>query len=161
MGRLYIYLQELKSTWHNPYFLVDIDPLLTHLLVSVPSILILRYMNGWFLWYQAVGKNGVNGAPCDTSNRLGWFRRIAERQVVRNCCREDGARGRFALEYFKEGCRVKQVKQVLSTRKSCQVYPKHFNFWSSSDLGIAIQKFKLHTFRNYSSHWLLYPWYRF
>ena len=38
-----IYIQYLKSTWHSPYILVYTDPLLTYLLVSVPSILTLRY----------------------------------------------------------------------------------------------------------------------
>ena len=34
---------EVVQTWHSPYILVDMDPLLTYLLVSVPSILTLRY----------------------------------------------------------------------------------------------------------------------
>ena len=36
-------LRQLKSTWHSPYIVVYKDPLLTCLLVSVPSILTLRY----------------------------------------------------------------------------------------------------------------------
>ena len=34
----------LESRWHSPYELVYKDTLLTHLLVSVPSILTLRYI---------------------------------------------------------------------------------------------------------------------
>ena len=34
-----------KSRWHSSYILVYKYPLLTYLLVSVPSILTLRYMN--------------------------------------------------------------------------------------------------------------------
>ena len=43
--RIYIlkYLQEMNNRWHSPYILVYKDLLLTYLLVSVPSILTLRY----------------------------------------------------------------------------------------------------------------------
>ena len=37
-------LQHLASTWHSPYTLVYIDPLLTCHLASVPSILTLTYL---------------------------------------------------------------------------------------------------------------------
>ena len=40
-------IQYLKSTWHSPYILVYIDPLLTYLLVFVPSILTSGYRNAW------------------------------------------------------------------------------------------------------------------
>ena len=33
-----------KSTWYSPYILVCMDPLLTYLLLSVPSMLTVRYM---------------------------------------------------------------------------------------------------------------------
>ena len=33
----------MNSTWHSPYILVYKDPLLTYLLISVPSILTFRY----------------------------------------------------------------------------------------------------------------------
>ena len=39
-------VQYLKSRWHSPYILVYKDPLLTDLLVLVPSILALRYILG-------------------------------------------------------------------------------------------------------------------
>ena len=38
-------VQYLKSTWHSPYTVVYIDPLLAYLLVSVPSILGLKVYN--------------------------------------------------------------------------------------------------------------------
>ena len=37
------YLQGIENRWHSPYILVYKDLLPTHLLVSVPSILTLRY----------------------------------------------------------------------------------------------------------------------
>ena len=43
--------QCLKSTWHSLYIVVDMDPLLTCLLLSVPSILTLRYPKWWFLFH--------------------------------------------------------------------------------------------------------------
>lgn len=39
-----LYVQYLKNTWHSPCILVYIDPLLTYLLVSEPSILTLKYL---------------------------------------------------------------------------------------------------------------------
>ena len=43
-SNLILKVQWLKSTWHSPHILVYIVPLLTYLLVSVPSILTLRYL---------------------------------------------------------------------------------------------------------------------
>ena len=43
-----LHLTVLENRWHNPYILVQKDPLLTYLLVSVPSVLTLRYLvPGW------------------------------------------------------------------------------------------------------------------
>ncbi len=36
-------LQKLESTWHHPYALVHMDPLLTYILLSVPLIFALSY----------------------------------------------------------------------------------------------------------------------
>ena len=43
--KLYLKIvQQLKNRWHSPYILVYKHPLLIYLLVSVPSILTLRYI---------------------------------------------------------------------------------------------------------------------
>ena len=83
----------MKSTWHSPYILVDMDPLLTYLLVSVPSILTLRYQGrklASFLLQDmlsfcrgkrlkgAFGGRQSSGAcakhRCPERNRSRWFR---------------------------------------------------------------------------------------
>ena len=51
-------IQWLQSRWHSPYILVYKHPLLTYLLVSVPSILTLRY-SGSQVWEDFLGVRKV------------------------------------------------------------------------------------------------------
>ena len=70
-------IQQLKSIWHSPYILVYKDPLLTYLLVSVPSIFTLRYKGEDKKYLKAPASvdcgEHTNKTLCETSPPFAWF----------------------------------------------------------------------------------------
>ena len=71
-------IQQLNSSWHSPYMLVYKDPLLTHRLVSMPSILTLRYVVTVICpsWLVSSPKGSGRGTPSKSpvfmAYKWGW-----------------------------------------------------------------------------------------
>ena len=129
---VYMQVQYLKSTWHSHYILVYIEPLLIYLLVSVPSILTLRYIsicvcvcmfafpNAFsfliLLWVTSCAWNPVPFEPSDdASSRI---RSQLRQQRFSKYCRFTGCLGKDLAHLVHP-----RTIQKLSTKSWDSHYP--------------------------------------